>query len=237
MPKITREKFRVQHNVFDEFTNRTIYKLISEGHFEGLIGPVSIGKESNVFQARKKDGSKVIAKIYRLETCDFNRMYDYIRSDPRFLELKHNRRKVIFSWCKREYRNLLNAREAGVSVPTPYTCKNNVLVMELIGNDEAAPKLKDKIPKNMSSFFDGIIKNYIKLYQKASLVHADLSHFNILNNNEKPVFIDMSTSTVIDDPNAESYFQRDIRNIISFFGKYGMHADLDAVIKKIKKGG
>jgi len=44
-----REKFKTRHDVFDEFTNRTIFKLITEGHFRGLESPINIGKESNVF--------------------------------------------------------------------------------------------------------------------------------------------------------------------------------------------
>ena len=81
------EKFKTMHNVFDDFTNRTIFKLITEGHFRGLESPISIGKESNVFSALTEDERRVIIKIYRLETCDFNRMYDYIKDDPRYFGL------------------------------------------------------------------------------------------------------------------------------------------------------
>ena len=73
-----KEKFKTMHDVFDEFTNRTIFKLITKGYFRGLQSPLSIGKESNVFTALTDSNDRVIAKIYRLETCDFNRMYDYI---------------------------------------------------------------------------------------------------------------------------------------------------------------
>ena len=47
------EKFQVMHNVFDEFTNRTIFKLISEGYFDGLESAIALGKEANVFSAKK----------------------------------------------------------------------------------------------------------------------------------------------------------------------------------------
>ena len=72
---MTQDKFKTMHNVFDNFTNLTVFKLISQGHFDGLESPVSIGKEANIFTAKKGEG-RVIAKIYRLEACDFNRMYD-----------------------------------------------------------------------------------------------------------------------------------------------------------------
>ena len=59
MSKITKEKFKVEHNVFDASTNRIIFKLMNEGHFDGLEGPIQIGKEANVFSALK--GTKKVA--------------------------------------------------------------------------------------------------------------------------------------------------------------------------------
>ena len=96
MPQKAREKFKTEHNVFDNFTNRTLFKLISEGHFEGLESTISMGKEANIFSAKRKDGSRVMIKIYRLEACDFNRMYDYIKEDPRYADIRGKKRKIIF---------------------------------------------------------------------------------------------------------------------------------------------
>ncbi len=228
-----KEEFKTRHDVFDGFTNRNIYKLITQGHFEGLESPISIGKESNVFSAVKKDGSKVMVKIYRLEACDFNRMYDYIKDDPRFISLKKGKRNIIFSWVQREFRNLLKAREASVSVPTPLTFSSNVLVMEFIGDDGIfAPKLKDGIPKNPKDFFDKIIVNMKRLH-KANLVHADLSAFNILNYNETPVFIDFSQCTPLESSRAKEYVERDVRNVCTFFNKIGLKVDEAKVKEKI----
>lgn len=234
-----KEEFKVWGGVFDQFTQRTVYKLITQGHIEGLESPISIGKESNVFSALKKDGTRVMVKIYRLETCDFNRMYDYIKDDPRFLNLKKGKRNIVFTWVQREYRNLLKAREANVSVPTPFTFYNNVLVLEFIGEDGMiAPKLKDSLPKNPKDFFDKIITNIKKLYQ-AGLVHADLSAFNILNFNEKPVFIDFSQCTTIEGSMANAYLERDIRNVCNFFKKIDLNVDeakvKEQIIRKYQK--
>jgi len=228
-----REKFRTYQNVFDNFTLRTLFKLNSQGYFDDMdsLSPVSIGKESNVFWA-KRGKEKVIVKIYRLEACDFNRMFDYIKYDERYTGLKRQRRKVIFSWVQREYRNLIKAREAGVKVPTPYVFSNNILIEEFIGKKDPAPKLKDKIPKNLKKFFDEILKNLKKLY-KAGLIHADLSHFNILNNSEKPVIIDLSTCTPVNNPLADDYLKRDARNIANFFARYGLKTTQEEAVKKI----
>lgn len=231
MARITKEKFKTMHGVFDDFTNRTLYKMITEGRFEGVIGPVSIGKEANIFQAKSKDG-KVILKIYRLETCDFNRMYDYIKYDPRFMNLKKQKRKIIFAWCQREYRNLLKAREANVKAPIPLAFLNNVLVMELIGNDYVAPKLKDKVPEDQKQFFEKVVQNMKNLY-KAGLVHSDLSAFNILNHNENPVIIDWSQATPLSNPNTQDYIRRDVLNVANFFRKHGLKIDDQEVLKQI----
>lgn len=231
MAKITREKFKTMHGVFDEFTNRNVFKLMGQGHIDGLIGPVHIGKEANVFAAAKgKD--KVILKIHRLETSDFNRMYDYIKYDPRFRGLKKQRRKVIFAWAQREYRNLMNARSASVSSPKPITFLNNIVVMELIGGKEAAPMLKDRAPKKPAEFFDKVVENMRKLH-KAGFVHSDLSPFNILNCKESPVLIDFSQCTPLDNPNTEEYIKRDIKNVINYFKKIGVKIDEGKIKKKI----
>ncbi len=234
MPKaVFHERFKTYKNVFDQHSERLIFKLISEGYFEGLKSPISIGKEANIFSAEKKDGSQVIVKIYRLQNCNFNKMYQYIQADPRFPALKKQRRKIIFSWVQREYRNLLKAREAGARVPTPFTFADNILVIEFIGDKDAAPMLKDSLPSDMASFFNDIVENMKKMY-KAGLVHADLSAFNILNFNDKPVFIDFSQGTVADNTEAESLLKRDVKNICIFFRKYGLNVDEEKVLKKIK---
>ncbi len=230
---MTKEKFKVKHGVFDEFTNLTILKLISQGHIDGLESTLYVGKEANIFSALK-DGKRVIVKIYRLETCDFNRMFDYIKCDPRYKGLAKKKRKIIFLWVQREFRNLMKARQAGVKVPIPITFLNNILVIEFIGKEDIAPMLKDKIPKNKRKFLNGIIRNIKKLY-KAGLVHADLSAFNILNFNEMPVFIDMSQTTTINDMRSKEYLERDIKNISIFFNKLKIKTDKEKIWNSVTK--
>src|SRR3989338_637573 len=99
----SKEKFKTYKGVFDNKTLRVIFKLESEGYFDELRSPVSVGKESNIFTAVKKDGTYVIVKIYRINNADFKRMYKYIGPDSRFKGLSNQRRKVIGAWAQREY--------------------------------------------------------------------------------------------------------------------------------------
>ena len=211
----SREEWKIYKNVFDEFTNRNLFTLASQGYFKELESPIALGKEANVFYAEKKDGTPVIIKIYRLENCNFNKMFDYIKSDPRFIGLENQKRKVVFSWVQREYRNLLIAREK-IKVPKPIGFKDNIVMMEFIGDEEPAPQLNNLTPKEPEKFFKKIIKN-VKLLIDAGLVHGDLSGFNILNYNEEPIFIDFSQGTPIKTQNARELLIRDLKNIFNAF--------------------
>jgi RIO kinase 1 len=234
MAKITREKFKTYGNVFDNFTLRNIFKLVSQGHFDELKSPVSIGKEANIFTAERINEKPLIVKIYRLETCDFNRMYDYIKLDARYQHLKSKKREIIFSWAQREFRNIMKARECGVRVPLPVQCLYNIIVMEMIGEKAPAPKLKDSRPENPEKFMNKVFE-YVQKLWNAGLVHGDLSEFNILNDNEKPVFIDISQGTTTKSVNAEALLERDLNNLCRFSKKLGLKIDKDEMLKKILK--
>lgn len=211
-----REEWKIYKNVFDSFTERNVFSLSSQGYFDELIRPIALGKEANVFLASRGDGSFVAVKIYRLENCNFNKMYSYIRSDPRFAGLENQKRKVVFNWVQREYRNLLVARNK-TRVPTPITFKDNIIVMDFVGSgEEAAPMLKDSFPENASAFFEEVIQGIIG-FLEVGLVHGDLSDFNILNHDEKPVFIDMSQGTVLKDHDSENLLRRDLKNVFRAF--------------------
>lgn len=233
MSKITREKFKTYGDVFDQHTNRNLFTLASRGLFEDLKSPISIGKEANVFSAETREEQDVVVKIYRLETCDFNQMYDYIKRDERYENLKGKRRQIIFSWCQREFRNLLKAREAGVRVPTPYQFKDNILVMELVGEGNTpAPKLKDDLPEDLEDFFGRTIAAMRRLH-RAGLVHGDLSEFNILNHRNEPVLIDFSQATTTRSVDARMLLERDCRNMARFFSKHGHDTTAEDVKERV----
>ena len=230
MPKKTKEKWKIYKNVFDSATILNLVKLQSQHHFDGIESPIALGKEANVFTALK-GRKRIIVKVYRVENCNFNKMYQYIAPDPRFSGMKKRRRLVIFSWVQREYRNLLKARKV-IRVPTPIAVKDNVLLMEFIGRDKPAPLLKDMPPENLKKFFEKITENIKKLYT-AGMVHADLSEFNILNFEQEPVFIDWSQATTTEHPEAKEFLKRDVGNVVRFFSKQGLDLDEESVLHKI----
>ena len=215
---INKEEWKVYGNVFSKHSIDLLFKMSSQGYFENLESPVSVGKEANVFTAITKDRERIIAKIYRLENCNFSKMREYLVTDPRYVSTTKNSRMIIFTWVQREYRNLMIAREV-IKVPRPIAFKDNVILMEFIGDTDPAPELKGRSAENPKKFYAKVIVNMKKLYSKG-LIHGDLSPFNILNYNEEPVFIDFSQSTMKDATNAEELLRRDITNICTYFRKY-----------------
>ena len=213
-----REEWTIRDGVFDSFTLRILEKLRGQKHFDELESALALGKEANVFTT--KASQPTVVKIYRLENKDFNQMLGYLLQDPRYMHTKRRKREIVFAWAQREYRNLLLAREA-IPVPKPIAHNKNVLVMEQIGTPEPAPKLKDAQPTNPEEFFTKVV-HYMKELWKIHLVHGDLSDFNILNNNEQPVFIDFSQCSRTDAPNAEELWQRDVKNIITAARRAGI---------------
>jgi RIO kinase 1 len=212
-------------SVFDERTIFHLNKLLVNGPLERIEGVISAGKEANVYLAYDIDGKEVAVKIYKIDTNTSKWMKKYITGDPRFKKIPNNISKIIFLWASKEFKNLKRAYKAGLSVPNPIFTQNNILIMEYIGFESIpAPILKDiKAPKDPVKLFNEVL-NFIKnLYQKAKLVHGDLSEFNILYHNQKPVIIDISQGVSVQHPKAEVYLVRDIRNIFNYFEKIGVN--------------
>jgi RIO kinase 1 len=228
------EKFKIIKGVFDPFTNRVLFELSSRGYFEELVSPLAIGKESNVFLASTRENKTVVVKIYRIENCDFKRMYDYLKQDPRYMFLKDKHREIVLAWAQREYKNLMRAAEAKILAPRALAWRSNVLVEELVGEKEPAPRLKDNPPKKATDFFKKVVQQMRSLYQYG-LIHGDLSAFNILNFREKPYFIDFSQATLTKAPNSGELLWRDIGNVVQFFRKCGIEADPELIFKEIVK--
>ncbi|MEM1577622.1 MAG: RIO1 family regulatory kinase/ATPase [Candidatus Pacearchaeota archaeon] len=236
-----KENLKAYKNVFERSTIKAIFDLIAKGIIKGMESPIKIGKESNIFSAiREIDGKdeRVALKIYRISTCDFKRMKKYLILDPRY-KVGNSRKTIILQWAKREFSNLTKCYKNNISVPKPIARKDNVIVMEFIGNKKVdempipASLLKDKIPKNTKKFFLCLIEEIKKMYLNAKIIHGDLSEYNILNYNEKPIIIDLSHG--LPAIGYREYLRRDIENIVRFFKKLNLDIDKEEIEKYITK--
>lgn len=228
-PKIRLEEIKelkIESKVFDERTLLTIFKLMGKGIIKSVESTVKEGKESLILSAKDKNNNWLALKVYRTLHCDFKNMWNSLAIDPRFKGLKKERRTIVYNWCKREFRNLKTAFANNVVCPKPIAFKENVLVMSFIGeNGEPAPRLIDVKIENIQDVYDFVIDEMKKL-TKASLVHSDLSAYNILIF-DRPYFIDLSQAVIKEHPLVKEFLNRDVKNINSYFKKLGVKTQED----------
>lgn len=211
-----RKDFKVFGSVFGRKTLLALYRLINKGVFDRMYGELFSGKEANIFFA-ECDGEPLILKIYRIETADFNNMLPYVAGDPRF-DVPKNKRKMVYEWTGKEYKNLMRFSNAGVRVPRPIAFHDNILAMEFVGDNAPAPTVRVMPPKKPQEFYDALVTDISLGLEKARLVHADLSEYNVLNFGV-PVIIDCGQAVDRRHPRAKEFFERDVKNINSFFKK------------------
>jgi len=229
------DDLKVKGDVFDTRTLMNLYALASKGVIDALGGEISTGKEANLFYAIR-EGQELVIKIYRITTSNFQAMQDYMHGDPRFGNIKGTKRAVISAWTRKEFRNLKRAEEAGVRVPHPIVTRDNILIMELIGEkDNPAPQLRNvDLELDEAKRIFNKLSDYISLlYNKADLVHADFSEFNVLYDGD-PVVIDMGQSVTLEHPMASKFLDRDVTNIARYFEKkYGIGSE-EEIWSKVK---
>jgi RIO kinase 1 len=229
------DQFKVEASVFDDATYGALYKLVQDGHIDAFGGPISTGKEANVYSALSEDG-EVAVKVYRINASDFRDMRGYLDGDPRFDGIGSKKSEVVKAWVRKEYANLERARKAGVRVPTPIAVERNVLVMELLGIDEGrAKRLSEVHVENPETAFE-VIREYMRRLHDAGLVHGDLSEYNVVLHGEELVVIDLGQAVTVHHQNSREFLERDCHNVASFFRRQGLEIEDDDLLEFVTSG-
>lgn len=223
------------NQVFDNNTILALHELAEKGYFDFVEFIISTGKEAHVFRAQGHAGNYKAVKIYKTLTTGFKNMKKYIDGDLRFKEIKHNQRELIKQWTRKEFKNLTQLNRAGIRVPLPLAFKENVLVMEFIGEKTAAPTLKNKPVKDLKKLKKTVREWLALMVEKAKLVHADLSEYNILNFDQEPVLIDCGQAVLTSHPKAKEFFERDVKNIANYFSKMGLKTTKEDYLEEIRQ--
>ena len=226
------DQFKVEQSVFDDATFAAIYKLVQDGHVTAFGGPISTGKEANVYEALGSDDGvdrDVAIKIYRINASNFQQMREYLEGDPRFEGIGSDKKKVVLAWTQKEFANLSRAAQAGVRVPRPIAVERNVLVMELVGLvEERARRLAEVDVENPETAYE-VVREYMRRLHAAGLVHGDLSEYNMIIHDGELVVIDLGQAVTVHHPNAEAFLRRDCHNVAAFFGRQGLETDESAL--------
>ncbi|MFB6077920.1 MAG: serine/threonine-protein kinase Rio1 [Halarchaeum sp.] len=227
------DQFKVQDGAFDDATFAALYKLVQDGHLAAFGGPISTGKEANVYEAAAPEGDDVAVKVYRINASNFQHMREYLEGDPRFEGIRGDKKAVVLAWTRKEFANLKRASAAGVRVPEPVAVQRNVLVMELIGEaTNPAPTLHDVTLENPETAYD-VVREYMRRLYGAGLVHGDLSEYNVVVHDGELTVIDVGQAVTVHHGNADEFLRRDCENVAAFFSRQGVETDADALYEHV----
>jgi RIO kinase 1 len=170
------------------------------------------------------EGAELAVKVYKTSILVFKDRARYVEGEFRFRRgyCKSNPRKMVAMWAEKEMRNLRRMRNAHLPCPIPVEVRQNVLVMEYVGQDGvAAPRLKDaEVSQDAwSGLYRMLIRIVRCMFQVCRLVHGDLSEYNILHYRDALYVIDVSQSVEHDHPQALEFLKRDLVNVNDFFGR------------------
>jgi len=207
--------------------------LVKRGVLKSIAAsPIGRGKESDVYQGETPAGKLVAVKFHRVGRTSFRQTRRY-RS---YVGERHH-----ISWlyqsrlaARNEFEALRILYAARVSVPEPVDWNRHVVVSGYVEGVELseAPPLPDP-----SSFLEELLVEVGKAYA-AGVVHADLSEFNVLVAQSRPVIFDWPQWVSSSHPSSLFYVKRDVENLLKFFRrKYGVVYDVEEAIRRVIGGG
>jgi len=220
-----------------------LQQFVDAGYITDVVNRVKSGKEATVYccRAHPSTGRELVAaKVYTIGIGAHYRM-SKIYADGRFRMYKpdsrqeraiksgkqHGKEMVFADWFGQEYANLRVLHAAGADVPEPIHQAGSGILMDYIGDaSRPAPTLVGATLTKAEAqrLFDQVMRN-VRIFMAKDRVHGDLSPYNMLLWNGKLVIIDLP-QVVHARWNDEAFniLQRDIENILCFFGRRGVKA-------------
>lgn len=245
-----KEHYTAEHAV-DEKTRLLLHKMVNRCVLNAVNGVISVGKESVVIHADGGDATgsdgesgieipddiqipvECAVKVFKTTLNEFRTRDKYIKDDFRFKDRfkKLNPRKIIHMWAEKEMHNLKRLQNARIPCPNVVLLRDHILVMDFIGMDRnPAPKLKNAIlsQSQKESAYEQVVNIMTTMFKTCSLVHADMSEYNLLWFRGKVYVIDVSQSVEPHHPNALQFLHRDCTNVSKFFNNIGIEKCLSA---------
>lgn len=218
--------------------------------FDTELGIVKTGKEADLFLIERAvpgtKGCLLAAKRFRnAHTTGFQRSAIYAEGrglqdsrDARAIRRKTAYGKKVASgqWAYAEFDALTRAWQAGIAVPYPVQVNGTEVLMEFIGQGQAAaPRLAQSRRKGLqlAQAYDQVVE-ILEGFARLGYVHGDLSAYNLLDEGDRIVVIDLPQ--VIDiaaNPLGLDFLHRDVQNVTDWFTRRGLEADPEALFASL----
>ncbi len=231
---------------------------------DAVLGSLKTGKEAEVFVVERRsldDGRSCLLahKRYRpvtasrgeLEAKGFSRARTFVddtvyHEGRRFRRTRdrravtkmtdHGKKLLGDRWVGHELDTMRTLWDAGAAVPYPVELYDDGMLMELIGDaEQAAPRLVNArlSPSELFSAFDQLSEN-LRILTAASVVHGDLSPYNVLWWRGHISIIDLPQSTdLLLNPNGFDLLHRDVTRMCEWFQRRSFDCDPESLFAEL----
>ncbi len=204
-----------------------LHAMVARGLISGLGSSLGVGKESDVYEAFENSSIYAI-KFFRIGRTSFRavrRSRSYGVGNLRYLAI--NVRAAA-----KEYKALEKLYQCGVAVPKPIARESHAILMAKIIGQRLSDLRKLAKPNHVIS---DLLMNIRKAYLQTGLISGDLSEFNVLSDGVSSWIIDWPQLVGLTHPNASTFLEKDIGNILKFFRRrFGLDYDQDAAEQYVK---
>ncbi|XP_032701778.1 serine/threonine-protein kinase RIO2 isoform X1 [Lontra canadensis] len=207
----TVQGYRLTNAGYDYLALKT---LSSRQVVESVGNQMGVGKESDIYIVANEEGQQFALKLHRLGRTSFRNLknkrdYHKHRHNMSWLYLSRLSAMKEFAYMKALY-------ERKFPVPKPIDYNRHAVVMELING---YPLCQIHHVEDPASVYDEAMELIVKLANHG-LIHGDFNEFNlILDKDDHITMIDFPQMVSTSHPNAEWYFDRDVKCIRDFFMK------------------
>ncbi|KAI5287148.1 hypothetical protein KEM54_006208 [Ascosphaera aggregata] len=202
---------------------------------------IGVGKESDIIVVADSAGTQRILKIHRLGRISFRT----VKSNRDYLRHRSSASWMYMSRlaAMKEYAFMRALKDHSFPVPEPIAQNRHTIVMSLI---DAFPLRQISSVPDPAALYAELLEMIIDL-ATVGLIHGDFNEFNILIKEEPietsqetmtndpvaevpvkliPILIDFPQMVSVDHPNAEMYFDRDVKCIKRYFSRrFGFTSD------------
>ncbi|XP_030049274.1 serine/threonine-protein kinase RIO2 [Microcaecilia unicolor] len=189
-------------------------KALSSREVVSSVGnQMGVGKESDIYIVANEE-KQLALKLHRLGRTSFRNLknkrdYHKHRHKMSWLYLSRLAAMKEFAYMKALY-------ERGFPVPKPFDYNRHAIVMELLNG---YPLCQVRHVEDPASVYSELMELIVKLANHG-LIHGDFNEFNLmLDEEDRITMIDFPQMVSTSHPNAEWYFDRDVKCIRDFFLK------------------
>lgn len=211
--------------VFRGYDALALSTLASRGTVKALGAQIGVGKESVVYEGLGL--TPLVLKLHRVG----QRSFQTARVKRGYLPERGHLPRIFASFysAAREYDGLKRLHPE-VSVPLPIDRNRHVVAMSLI---QGAPLHRCSLV-DPEAILGEIVGNVKRAY-RLGVIHADLSEFNVMLDQERVYLIDWPQWVSREHQDAELLLRRDLENIAVFFNrKYALRVAVEELLAGVK---